>query len=444
MSKGFRFPIRLKLQSPIYQKQMYDEVQQVNQDKDGNWWYLNELLRDWNGLMGRGDGNNKVDFDMQKDLHKRLALNVCTPFSMVINRCGSFFSNVKYYVQDKDGNEPTSANAEKIRNLLKKPNILQSGKSFTKQIEVCLKTFGYCPVFTLRAMKSSIPESMVIIPPELFHQKTTGKIWKQTELSEVISKTYIDWNGEQLELEEGDYFVIVDSEMVISSDSNSEITYDYIGDSLTNPVNNWMAQMIARGTLIKHGGPKGIIYSNDNSEFQNAALTEKEKNELNSTFKKKYGIVNKLFSIWVTQKKVGWIPLSFNVDQLKLHEEDKSCMSLISNALGLDPSLFSSDSKYDNKDAAKRSAYQDLILPDSENVAETLTNAICPDGLSIRMDYSHVACLQKDKQAESTTLKNASDSLRELFKDGLISKEEARIKLAEYIDINPKDNIDGK
>ncbi len=377
MSKYFRFP--LKFQSPfVRRKQMYDDASFAGRDKDGNWWYLNELLGDWNGLIKGGDKNNKIDFDMQKDAHKRLALRVCTPFSLVVNRCGSFLSNAKYYVQDKDGNEVKENTAEDIRSLIKKPNVLQSGKSFFKQVEVCLKAFGYCPVFTLRATKNSIPVSMVIIPPELFHQVSTGKIWKQTELKEVISKTYIDWNGEQLELEEEDFFVIVDSEICISTGINSEIVYDYIGDSLSHPVNNWMAQMIGRGgTLIKHGGPKGIIYNNDNSEFQNAALTEKEKNELNDKFKSKYGIVNKLFSIWVTQKKVGWIPLTFNVDQLKLHEEDKSCLNLVSNAIGLDPSLFSSDSKYDNKDAAKRSAYMDLIIPDAENISETITNAIC-------------------------------------------------------------------
>ncbi len=58
------------------------------------------------------------------------------------------------------------------------------------------------------------------------------------------------------------------------------------------------------------------------------------------------------------------------------------------------------------------------------------------------MDYSHVASLQKDKQAESTTLKNASSSILELFNDGLITKREARIKLAEYLDINPNENAD--
>lgn len=441
MHKGFRFPI--KFQSPIYQKQMYGQDLMVSKDKDGNWWYLNELLSGVSALVKGGKNNDKVDFDMRNDMHKRLALSVCTPFSMVINRCGSFFSNANFYIQDSDKNEIKNADADAVRDLLNKPNILQSGRAFFKQVEVCLKTFGYCPIFTLRAMKGSIPVSMVIIPPEIFHQEATGKIWKQTKYEEIIKRTYIDWNGTQIDLEEGDYLVIVDSETCITSNANAEITYSYYTvDSLSHPVNNWMAQIIGRGNLIKNGGPKGIIYNNDNSEFQNAALNEKGVNDLNNQFKNKYGIVNKLFSVWVTQKKVGWIPLSFNVEQLKLHEEDERCVDLISNAIGIDPSIFSSDSKYSNKDSAKTAAYQDLIIPDSENVAESLTNAICPKGLFIKMDYSHVACLQADKQSESVTLRNITTSIKELLSNGLISKMEARIKLAEYLEINPKENID--
>ncbi len=438
MGNRFQFPV--KFQS-FLKKDMRDSSTYAGQDIGGNWWYLNELNQSIRGLLGSGSGKDMVDFDMSRDTHKRLALNYCTPFAMVVNKCGSFLSTGRYYVQDKNGNEIESPDARRIRSLLRKPNTLQSGRSFTKQIEVCLKTFGYCPVYTLRATSKSIPETMVVIPPELFHQTGTGKVFKQVEESEIINKTYIDWGGERLYLEPEEYFVIVDSEIVVPQNNGSEISYNYIADTLSHPVSNWMAQMIARGTLIKNGGPKGIIYNNDTSEFQNASLTGKEKDDLNNTFKRKYGLVNKLFSIWVTQKRVGWIPLTFNADQLKLHTEDKQCLELISNAIGVEPSVFSSDSKYDNKDSSKIGAYQDLIIPDSENYTETLTDAICPDGLFIKMDFSHVPCLQKDKSAESTTLKNTSDSIIKLMDSGLISKDEARIKLSEYLDINPNDKI---
>lgn len=438
---SFRSPIiKEGIQSPFYIKQMYDNAKYSGKDLGGNEWYLNTLLSEWKGFRGGDLRNNKVDFDLQNDTHKRLALTVCTPLAMVLNRAGSYFSNGRIYVQDKDGNEPIGGDAEKIRQLLKKPNLFQSGKQFAKQIESTIKLFGFCPIFTLRSTSKAIPQSMIIIPPELFHQETTGRIWMQTEMSEVVKKTYIEWGGDQLELEQEDYFIIVDSEIIINT-STSTIGYQSVSDSLSHSVNNWMAQIIGRGTLIKHGGPKGIIYNDDKSEFQNAALTKNEKEELNNAFKKKYGIVNKLFSIWVTQKRVGWLPLSSDSKQLMLHEEDVASRDLISNAIGLDPSIFSAESKYDNKDAAKRSAYQYLIIPDSENYTETLTNAICPENLIIKMDYSHIACLQDDKLAESATIKNLSDSLIPMYKDGLISKLEARIELARYMDINPKDEI---
>lgn len=423
------------LRLPIYKKQMINESTYAGKDSLGNYWYLNQLLQDWNGLLGGCHGyNNKIDFDMRRDTHKRIALEVCTPFSIVAERCGSYFSNGRFYVTDKDGNEGNSSVSKAIRQLLKKPNLLQSGKQFTKQIEICLKVFGYCPVFTLRATSKSTPISMMVIPPELFVQEATGKLWKQTNIDEVIKRTYIEWNGEQIELEYSDYFVIVDSEIYING---SEVNYRSITDSLTHPVNNWMKQIIGRGTLIQDGGPKGIIHNDDNTPEQNNALTKMEKEELNDAFKRKYGIVNKLFSIWVTQKKVGWIPLTFDVGQLKLHEEDKASFETIANSIGIDPSIFASDSKYSNKEESKRSAYQDLIIPDAENVTETLTNAICPDGLTIKLDYSHVACLQTDRKSEASTLKDISASLIDLKSNGLLNETEARIVLSNYIDINP-------
>lgn len=441
---SFRNPfVSEGLRTPIYVKQMRDQATYAGKDIDGNDWYLSKLLSEFTGFSRSTSNNNKVDFDMSLDTHKRIALSVCTPLSTVLNRCGNLSKNGRFYIQDKDGNEPSTKEAKDIRKLLLKPNFFQSGRQFLKQVETTLKLFGYCPVFTLRATKGSTPISMIVIPPELFHQKTTGKLWMQSEISEVIGKTYIDWNGKNIDLEEEDYFVISDSEVIFHG-QNSDLEYRSESDSLTHPVNNWMAQIIGRGTLIKHGGPKGIISNDDSTEFQNAAMTKDDKEELNGLFKSKYGIVNKLFSVWVTQKKIKWTPLSFNVGELKLHEEDVACQSSIANAIGLDPSIFSADSKYDNKDAAKKSAYQDLIIPDSDNISESLTEALCPDGLFVKIDYSHVACLQSDKQAESSTLVKVSTSFIKLVESGLISKDEARIELSKYLDINPAKKIENE
>jgi len=412
---------------------MYKAAKSYSKDKNGNSWYLTELFSGCGcKLLDKIDG--KTDLDMSNDQDKAKAMNVCTPLATVIDKVGSLFSKGRYYVTDKDGNELTIH--DDIRNLLRHPNVLQTGKQFSKQIEMSLKLFGYCPIYQLRAIKSAFPTQLWIIPPELFHVISTGKLFKQNKLSGIIKNAYIQWGNEKIEVEPHEYFIIYDSEAVICGENN-EIEFRSVTDSLSFPVSNWIAQMVASNTLIVNGGPKGIIYNNDTSEFGNAALSSTEQEELNNKFKNKYGLVGKMYSILVTKAKLGWLPLNYDSNQLKLHEEDTRCSNKIANAIGINPNVFNSDSKYENQEAAERKAYQGLVIPDSELVSEALTMNLCPEGVFIKMDYSHVECLQKDRKESASALSLISNALSKLVDGDLITKDEARIELATYLEINP-------
>lgn len=379
----------------------------------------------------------KTSFDMNCNADKALAMNVCTPLSTVIGKIGSLFSNGKFYVMDKDGNE--SSSYENIRNLLSNPNVLQTGRQFFKQVEMCLKLFGYCPIYKLRASKTADIKQLWIIPPESFHLKTTGKCFKQSNLKDIISEAYIECGLNREQLEEYEYFIIFDSEIIIPHERDREISFRSNVDSLSIPVSTWMAQAIASNTLIVDGGPKGIIYNDDTSEFANSALTPEESKRLNNEFKNNYGLVNKAFSILITKAKIGWKPLNYDSGQLKLHEEDKRCKNDISNALNINPNVFNSDSKYENQESAERKAYQSLIIPDSILIAEALTREICgkDSGAIISIDYSHVECLQSNKKEAAMAFYYAQKSVSELLASEVINKEEARIEIAKYIEINP-------
>ncbi|MDD6210504.1 MAG: phage portal protein [Bacteroidales bacterium] len=432
----FKFRNPFKKQDAINRKDMYDCVLTVERDKKGNYIYLS------NYIPLNSTKNNRFDFDMSNDKDKDAALRLCPPFSTVMDKCGSMFSNGRFYVQDKDGNEKETPDYRKIRTLLRRPNLLQSGRQFNKEVEICLKTFGRCPVYLFRATRKSIPESMWIIPPSLLHQETTGKLWNQTDINEIIGRAYIEWGGEKIVLEDWEYVVISESTARIDA-SASEIKYRSITDSLSTPVNNWMAQMAARGNLIINGGPKGILCNDDKSDFGNYTLDKEEEEELNRTFKNKYGIAGKKLPILVTRKaSLKWIPLSYNTQQLMLHEESKSCREDICNAIGLNSNIFVSNSTYDNYENAKKAAYQDLIIPDAENYTEALASAICPEGIYIKLDYTHIDCMQQDKQASANALDSAANALTKLIGDNVITPAEARTEIASYIDINP-DNPKG-
>lgn len=427
MSKlGNWFQKKINISAPS----MRGAVRTIEKDSKGNFWYLSNFFSP--------SGKIRTDYDLTLVQDKSDSLLVCTPLSTVINKVGSFFANGKIYVTDKDGNEKEGYND--IRELLLHPNPLQTRVGFFKEIEMSLKLFGYCPIFTVRATKKSLPLAMYVIPAQIFHMVSSGKLFRQYDINDIVSRVYLEWNGIQEDLLEEDYFVIYDSSANINA-SNQDIEFSSVTDSLSIPVNNWIASMTASHQLIVNGGPKGIIYSDYTDKMGNQVMSSEEKEILESKLKEKYGILNK-FPILTSEIKLGWIPLNYDASQLKLHEEDARCSKKICNAIGIDPSLFD-ESKYDNKIIAERSAYQGLIIPDSEKVSEALTDAICPNGVFIKLDYTHIDCLQKDKAASSSAFQKMASSLIQLVEKGQITLDESRNELAKFIDIDP-DNPKGE
>lgn len=163
---------------------MYDEATYHGKDDGGNFIYVPKWVE---SLFPGNKGN--IDYDMSTVEGKARALHECWPFAMVLDHCGRMIQNGRYYVTDMNGNEKRSF--KDIVTLLNRPNIIQSGRSFIKQVEISLKCFGFCPIYTLRALKSDLPKSMMVIPPELFYMESFGKDpFTQTELSS-IAKGYI-------------------------------------------------------------------------------------------------------------------------------------------------------------------------------------------------------------------------------------------------------------
>lgn len=416
---------------------MYNDATYHRLDDGGNYIYVPKEIE---AIFS--NGRNSIDFDMRTVVGKSKALYGCWPFAMVLDHCGRMMQNGRYYVTDANGNEKRSF--KDIVDLLNRPNVLQSGRVFIKQVEIMLRCFGFCPIYTLRALRSDLPLSMAIIPPELFYMESSGSaFFTQRDLSDIVRRVYIKWGNTDIELGEEEYFVIYDSIINISSGVGSRITFYSPVDTLSHHTKNYMAQLIGRGNLIINGGPKGILYGNDTTDSGNAALTPAESKKLQDDFKRKYGIVQKLYEVMVTPKKLGWITLGSNTQQLMLHEEDKACLTDIAQTVGIDPNLVIQGSTYDNASKAERSAYQDLIIPDSEAITEAITNAICKDRAIIKMDFTHVPCLQKNMKELAEALSTASNAVVSLYNNQLLTFEESRTELSNFTDIDP-DSPDGE
>ena len=412
-------------------KDMFTDAVYQGRDCAGNHLYGMKWLT---SIFAKNSIYN-TEFDMSTNKGKALALQVVQPFAMVADRIGTMMRNGRYYIVDKNDNE--RPRYRDIEALLNKPNLMQDGKSFLKQVEVYLRVFGFCPIFCLRATKSDLPKAMVVIPPEMFHIEGKSNLFNAQSKDDIIKRAYIKWGNGEIDLYEEDYILIYDSIANYPQNNGDEITFYTPVNTLSPHTRNYMSQLIGRGNLIVNGGPKGSLYGDDTSDTSNAALTPKEADELNKSFKRKFGIVGKLYEVMVTNKKVGWINIGANTQQLMLHEEGASCLNEICNTFGLQPDMFSQGATFDNKEAAKKAAYQDLIIPDSELIAQALTSSICPEGAYIKIDFSHVSCLQEDRSANAQSLSNAANAVGNLVNWGLITPDEARMELSNYIDIDP-------
>lgn len=413
-------------------KDMFTDATYQGIDRAGNHWYGQK----WLTSLFADKSIYQTEFNMSTNEGKALALQVVQPFAMVADRIGSMMRNGKFYVVDKNDNE--RPRYKDIESLLAKPNLLQEGKAFLKEIEIYLKVYGFCPIFCLRATKRDLPKAMIAIPPQMFHIEGKGNIFSAQTKEDIVKRAYIKWGNGEINLLEEDYILIYDSITNYPQQDGDEFSFYTPVDTLSPHTRNYMSQLIGRGNLIVNGGPKGILYGDDTSDTGNAALTPKEADELNKSFKRKFGIVNKLYEVMVTNKKVGWINIGANTQQLMLHEEGASCLTEICNTFGLQPDMFSQGATFDNKEAAKKAAYQDLIIPDAELIAQALTSGICPDGVYIKLDFSHISCLQEDKAASAQSLSNAANAVGNLVNWGLITPDEARMELSNYIDIDPE------
>lgn len=411
---------------------MFTDATYQGIDRAGNHWYGQK----WLTSLFADKSIYQTEFNMSTNEGKALALQVVQPFAMVADRIGSMMRNGKYYVVDKNDNE--RPRYKDIEALLAKPNLMQEGKTFLKEIEIYLKVYGFCPIFCLRATKRDLPKAMIAIPPQMFHIEGKGNIFSAQTKEDIVKRAYIKWDNGEINLLEEDYILIYDSIANYPQQDGDEFSFYTPVDTLSPHTRNYMSQLIGRGNLIVNGGPKGILYGDDTSDTGNAALTPKEADELNKGFKRKFGIVNKLYEVMVTNKKVGWINIGSNTQQLMLHEEGASCLNEICNTFGLQPDMFSQGATFDNKEAAKKAAYQDLIMPDAELISQALTSGICPEGVYIKLDFSHISCLQEDKAASAQSLSNAANAVGNLVNWGLITPDEARMELSNYIDIDPE------
>ena len=341
------------------------------------------VVKDSNGKFFYAFGFPKTVQETVTILGQSAAYNICPPVNGIINRKARAFTNGKWWILDKEGNEATGAKVSGLQKLLKKPNPLQSWNQLLSQAKVYEQVFGEVFFFAIIPAgftdKSKI-KALWVVPNWIINVRLTGKHYFQTELADIIEGYDISLNGSITPLPDGSVIHIRD----INQNSTDVTRGQSRLASLQDPISNIVAAYEARNVLITRKGALGILSNQTRDAAGAVPLKEGEKEEVQEEFKK-YGLSKEQYQVIITNANLKWQPMTFPTKDLMLFEEIEDDVRAIADNFDYPMYLlgFKEGSTYSNVGEAKKSLYQDTIIPEADGWAEAFTSFFELEGLGL-------------------------------------------------------------
>lgn len=355
------------------------------------------------------------------------AYTKCPPVSTIINKKATAFRNGKWWILDKDGKEATGIEIEKIRSLLKRPNALQTWNQFLIQAKIYEQTCGEVFIIALfpAGFDKSRTMSLWVVPNGIFHVKYSGKFFNQTELSDIIEEYYIENNGTKTTIDPDRVIHIKDISAAMSAVPGEHLSGHSRLGSQQDPVSNTMALYGARNVLITQRGPNGILSNAGRDVAGNIPLKPGEKEELQDEFKKQYGLNKNQAHFIITGANMRWQAMSFSTKDLMLFEEVEDDVRSLADAFDYPMFLlgFKDGTTFSNVGEAKKTLYQDAIIPEANAWAEAFTRFFELDkkGLHFEVTFDHLEIFQQSDKEKADALKSKIDANLVLLEKNLIT-----------------------
>jgi HK97 family phage portal protein len=312
---------------------------------------------------------------------------------------------------DSKGNV-TRVEGSDLVNVLENPNPLLNGNDLICQWNENMCVYGNNFEYVLKPFASSKPAGFSNIPATDVTIKTTGKTYKQSKLSEII-EYYEVTNGvtiDRLTTDEINHTKVVNSQNPIKGESPLKPIY--------MPISNIRSAYQFRNVIMNQKGALGILSSSSKgADGGGIPLLPKERQKIEEAYRRAYGISDEQSKIIITDASMKWQPTTFPTKDLLLFEEvDENFQTIIDN-FGLNNNLFSSkNNTYENLKEGLKQAYQNTIIPISEELSMNRTRLMGLDGKKewVRLDYSHIPVLQENLKEKAEILKIKSEAYEKL------------------------------
>lgn len=388
---------------------------------NGNEYYRTNKLDGFNFFL---EGSPSWE---SPDDEKAFELFLTTPqLYSVISLRGSMLASGawKHYRKNGDNVEQVEFKNSDALKVLENPNPLMNGNDYLKLINENWCIFGNNYEYLNRPFANSVPASLSILPPTQMSIETTGKVYKQTKIEDIIKEYKLEGGGstEKFEPKDINHFKAVSSQNPIKGNSPMR--------PIIMPISNIRAAYQFRNILMTQKGAIGILSNKSSGDGVGAVpLKADERDKIQKAYLDQYGIGDKEGKVIISGASLEWQSMSYPTKDLLLFEEiDANTRAIIDN-YGLNDNLFSREkaSTFSNLENGFKQAYQATIIPFAEELAMRYTKIfMLPDNEWLELDYSHLPALQKNEKERAEVLEKKANALRTLRELGVYNDDELK------------------
>ena len=199
--------------------------------------------------------------------------------------------------------------------------------------------------------------------------------------------------------------------------------------ALQDPISNIIAAYEARNVLITRKGALGILSNNSKDAAGAIPLKDIEKKDLQDEFKR-YGLAKDQYQVIITSASLQWQSMTFPTKELMLFEEIEDDVRQIADNYEYPMYLlgFKAGSTFSNVGEAKKSLYQDAIIPEAESIYLAFTNFFNTEkyGFSFQVFYDHLEILQKSEKDKAEAFKIKNEGYKIAYEMKILTREEWR------------------
>ena len=363
------------------------------------------------------------------------AYNNCPAVNAVVNKKVRAFTNAKWSIVDQHG-DPVKGGSRQIDSLssfIKKPNPMQTWTEFTAQAKVYEQVFGEVFILPVVPIGFKASESTVawVVPNWIITEETTGKVFGQSDVKQIVTGYRIAYNSYSELIPFDQILRIRDVSIYVTERTDLMLHGMSRLYPLSAPVSNITAAYEARNVLITRKGALGILSNDGRDVGGTIPLRPDEKKALQDDFQM-YGMSREQYQVIITNASLKWQPMTFPTRDLMLFEEITDDTRQIADSYDYPMYLlgFKEGSTFSNVMEAKKTLYQDAIIPECDNFAQAIGSFFeLPDGIRLKATFDHLEIFQRSRKDEAIVLTAICKAFDIAYQRKIITLEEWRSKM---------------